>query len=106
MVYKMRDQKEIVSSEKERCVVEITLFEGRNRQIRRMCEMLGLEVARLRRNAIGNVKLGMLPNGSWRYLTPFEVQKLVMATGSSKKIAAAYIKNGREPDRDYHNARR
>ena len=99
-------QVRIVSSEKERCVVEITLFEGRNRQIRRMCEMLGLEVARLRRNAIGSVKLGMLPNGSWRYLTPFEVQKLVMATGSTKKIAAAYIKNGREPDRDYHNARR
>lgn len=96
----------VVSSEKERCVVEITLFEGRNRQIRRMCEQLGLEVARLRRNAIGSIKLGMLPAGCWRYLTPIEVRNLVMATGTTKKIAAGYIKNGREPDHDYHNARR
>ena len=99
-------QVRVVSSEKERCVVEITLFEGRNRQIRRMCEQLGLEVARLRRNAVGGLKLGMLPAGCWRYLTPIEVRNLVMATGTTKKIAAGYIKNGREPDRDYHNARR
>ncbi|MBQ9859570.1 MAG: rRNA pseudouridine synthase [Clostridia bacterium] len=96
----------VVSSEAQRCVVEIVLYEGRNRQIRRMCEALGLEVARLRRNAVGKVKLGMLPIGSWRYLTPEEVRNLVMATGVTKKIAAGYIKNGREPDRDYHNARR
>lgn len=96
----------IVSSAPDRCVVEIVLYEGRNRQIRRMCEMLGLEVIRLRRNAVGSVRLGMLPTGSWRYLTPNEVRDLVMASGSKKKIAAAYIKNGREPDRDYHNARR
>lgn len=96
----------VVSSAPDRCVVEITLYEGRNRQIRRMCEALGLEVSRLRRTAVGNVRLGMLPPGSWRYLTPNEVRGLVMATGSTKKIAAAYIKNGREPDHDYHNARR
>lgn len=99
-------QVRVISSEPERCVVEITLYEGRNRQIRRMCEVLGLEVSRLRRNAVGNVRLGMLPAGSWRYLTPLEVRGLVQATGAKKKIAAAYIKNGREPDRDYHNARR
>lgn len=96
----------IISSESDRCVVEITLYEGRNRQIRRMCEMLGLEVARLRRNAVGQVRLGMQPAGSWRYLTPTEVRNLVMATGTTKKIAAGYIKNGREPDRDYHFAGR
>ena len=96
----------VVSSEVGRCVVEITLYEGRNRQIRRMCEELGLEVARLRRNAIGGVKLGMMPPGSWRYLTPKEVRELVVASGSTKKIAAGYIKYGKEPDRDYHNARR
>ncbi len=96
----------IVSSTPDRCVIEVVLYEGRNRQIRRMCETLGLEVIRLRRNAVGNVRLGMLPVGSWRYLTPKEVRDLVMASGSQKKIAAAYIKNGREPDRDYHNTRR
>ena len=96
----------VVSSEPGRCVAEITLYEGCNRQIRRMCEALGLPVARLRRNAVGPVKLGMLPAGSWRYLTPAEVRGLVMAAGTQKRIAADYIKNGREPDRDYHNARR
>ncbi len=99
-------QVRVVSSEAGRCVVEITLYEGRNRQIRRMCEALGLEVARLRRNMVGSVKLGMQPAGSWRYLTPKEVRDLVVASGVTKKIAAGYIKNGREPDRDYHNARR
>ncbi len=99
-------QVRVVSSEPGRCVVEITLYEGRNRQIRRMCEILGLEVSRLRRNMVGSVKLGMMPAGSWRYLTPKEVRDLVVASGVTKKIAAGYIKNGREPDRDYHNARR
>lgn len=94
----------IISSAPDRCVIEVVLHEGRNRQIRRMCEELGLEVIRLRRNAIGTVKLGMLPTGSWRHLTPREVRDLVVATGSTKKIAADYIKNGRE-DRDYHHAR-
>lgn len=96
----------IVSSAEDRCVIEVTLYEGRNRQIRRMCEILGLEVIRLRRNAVGKVKLGMLPAGQWRYLTPDEVRNLVVATGVTKKIAAGYIKYGKEPDRDYHNARR
>ncbi len=96
----------ILPSEGDRCVAEITLFEGRNRQIRRMCEVLGLEVARLRRQSIGKVRLGMLPVGSWRYLKPEEVRDLVMASGSTKKIAAGYIKYGKEPDRDYHSARR
>ena len=96
----------VVSSAPDRCVTEITLYEGRNRQIRRMCESLGLEVIRLRRSAIGKVKLGMLPVGNWRYLSPEEVRDLVMATGSTKKIAAGYIKYGKEPDRDYHTARR
>ena len=96
----------IVSSAPDRCVVEIVLYEGRNRQIRRMCETFGLEVIRLRRNAIDKVKLGMLPVGNWRYLSPDEVRNLVMATGVTKKIAAGYINYGREPDRDYHTARR
>jgi 23S rRNA pseudouridine2605 synthase len=52
------------------------LHEGRNRQIRKMCESLGLEVARLKRTAMGPVRLGMLRQGEYRDLTAEEVQKL------------------------------
>ena len=56
----------VASDEPGRTVLEITLHEGRNRQIRRMCEAVGLEVIRLKRSAEGPVKLGMLPPGEWR----------------------------------------
>lgn len=90
-----------------RTVLEITLYEGKNRQIRKMCESLGLEVIRLKRFAIGSVKLGMLPSGKWRYLDPKEVRSLVMAAQVTEKIAADYIKSGRKVSRnDYHSSRR
>ena len=66
----------VVTAEKERTVLEIVLEEGRNRQIRKMCEALGLEVARLKRTAIGPVKLGMLQPGKWRELEPDEMRKI------------------------------
>ena len=44
------------------------LQEGKKRQIRRMCEAVGLRVLRLKRVRIGNVRLGNLPYGRWRYL--------------------------------------
>ncbi len=56
--------------------LEMTLWEGRNRQIRRMCERAGLSVARLRRVAIGKLKLGALRAGAWRELTPQELDYL------------------------------
>lgn len=59
-----------------RSVLEMTLHEGRNRQIRRMCEAVGLEVARLKRSAEGPVKLGMLRPGEWRELKKSEVTAL------------------------------
>lgn len=59
-----------------RSVLEVTIFEGRNRQIRKMCEAVSLEVIRLKRNAVGSVKLGMLPTGKWRELTDDEVHRL------------------------------
>ena len=76
----------VVKKEAERTVLEIVLREGRNRQIRRMCEMLGLEVARLKRVAIGQVKLGMLKQGDWRDLTPEEVKKLTADPNPSRHI--------------------
>ena len=50
----------------------IVLREGRKRQIRRMCELVGLQVTSLKRIRIGRVTLGELPSGQWRYLGPFE----------------------------------
>lgn len=90
-----------------RTVAQIVLYEGRNRQIRRMCEDLGLEVIRLRRIAVGKVKLGMLPVGKWRHLEPKEVRELLEASKVEKKIAASYIKQGKEgAARAHHHGRR
>lgn len=66
----------VLQEYEDRAVLEVTLCEGRNRQIRKMCEALGLEVARLKRTAVGSVKLGMLQQGTWRDLTPQEVATL------------------------------
>lgn len=71
----------VLSKEEGRAVLEIVLYEGRNRQIRRMCEALELEVARLKRTAVGSVKLGMLKTGEWRDLTPQEVESLLKSAG-------------------------
>ncbi len=67
----------IIEKSAERSVFEITIYEGRNRQIRKMCEDVSLEVIRLKRNSVGAVKLGMLQPGKWRELTDDEVRKLV-----------------------------
>lgn len=71
----------VISREEGRAVLEVVLYEGRNRQIRRMCEAVDLEVARLRRIAIGSVKLGMLQTGDWRDLTAAEVESLFKSAG-------------------------
>ena len=54
----------------------ITIYEGKNRQIRRMCEAVGLELVRLKRTAIGDLRLGMLPQGKWRDLNEAEIRSL------------------------------
>jgi 23S rRNA pseudouridine2605 synthase len=53
--------------------VRITLHEGRNRQVRRMCEAIGYPVMSLKRIAVGNLHLGDLKKGAWRYLTAQEL---------------------------------
>lgn len=57
-------------------LLEITIHEGRNRQVRRMCEAAGMHVIRLKRVREGKLDLGQLPLGKWRYLTPAEVESL------------------------------
>ena len=54
----------------------VTIHEGRNRQVRRMCELAGMTVTRLRRVAEGSLQLGDLPLGQWRYLTEEELARL------------------------------
>ena len=56
--------------------LEVVLDEGRNRQIRRLLAVEGLEVKRLIRVAVGSLALGGLPKGAWRHLTPGEVRAL------------------------------
>ncbi len=73
----------VVVKDKEpgRVVLLITIKEGRNRQIRKMCEAVGLEVARLRRISIGPLKLGMLKPGTYRELTAEELRAIRNAIG-------------------------
>jgi 23S rRNA pseudouridine2605 synthase len=64
-------------------VLEITIHEGRNRQVKRMCEHIGHRVRRLERLAFGPLQLGDLPVGRSRRLTPAELE--LLANGGSKK---------------------
>ena len=60
----------------EHTMLEMTLFEGRNRQIRKMCEKVQLKISRLTRIAIGSIRLGTLPEGKWRRLSKKETEYL------------------------------
>lgn len=60
--------------------LKFILKEGRKRQIRRMCEMVGLEVVDLFRTRIGPIQLGPLPEGQWRHITPEERDALIKAS--------------------------
>lgn len=67
----------------------IIIHEGRNRQIRKMCEAVGHEVISLKRIAVGDIALGNLPRGKWRHLNPAEINKLMKVqdkSGGNKKI--------------------
>lgn len=66
----------VAADSPERTVLEMTIKEGKNREIRRMCEAVDLKVIRLKRNAEGPVKLGMLQPGKHRPLTKAEIAGL------------------------------
>jgi 23S rRNA pseudouridine2605 synthase len=82
---------EILVQEKTptRSVMQIVLREGRNRQIRKMCESVGLEVARLKRLSVGAVKLGVLQPGEYRHLTSRELE-LLKSRLQSQDVAVGY----------------
>lgn len=65
--------------------LKITIFEGRNRQIRRMIEAINLSVTKLKRIQIGDIQLGKISAGMWRHLTPQEVLYLVLHAKKKKK---------------------
>ena len=67
---------ELESAIGNKAKILVTIHEGRNRQVRRMCAIAGLTVTRLKRIREGNLELGDLPTGKWRYLTDTEVEAL------------------------------
>lgn len=67
---------EILRVKEDRTIVSITIYEGKNRQIRRMCEAVGLEVLRLKREKIGTLSIGTLRAGQYRKLSDKEVEYL------------------------------
>lgn len=68
---------EVIDAHKGTTFVNITIHEGRNRQVRKMFEAVGCRVDYLRRIKIGTVELGNLPLGRWRYLTSHEINYLM-----------------------------
>ncbi len=67
---------EIVEMSKKGAVVRITIHEGRNRQVKKMCEYINHPVISLKRTAIGNLTLRGLPSGQWRFLTRQEIRSI------------------------------
>jgi 23S rRNA pseudouridine2605 synthase len=65
--------------------LEVTIHEGRKRQVKRMCEAVGHPVKRLERIRFGPLELGDLPRGRWRKLTDEEVDALMSASGPTKR---------------------
>ena len=75
--YTIRPPKvKLIRADGRKAKFRITIHEGRNRQVRRMCEAAGMTVTRLKRISEGKLSLGDLPLGKWRYLTAEEVANL------------------------------
>ena len=66
----------LIRAEGQKAKFQVTIREGRNRQVRRMCEAAGMHCTRLRRVREGSLSLGELPLGKWRHLTAREVEEL------------------------------
>ncbi len=75
--YKIRPAEvKLLHQSENDALLAITITEGKNRQIRKMCEQVGLVVMRLKRSSEGSLKLGSLPVGKWRYLDDMEIENL------------------------------
>lgn len=76
----------IAEKKPDRTVLIFIIQEGRNRQIRKMCEAVKLDVIRLKRTEIAGVKLGMLGQGKWRDLNEKEIHRLESISKSNKEV--------------------
>ena len=75
----------ILDSAPTHSIFEVELGEGKNREVRRLFEAQGLSVARLKRTQIGHIKLGELPGGKWRVLSPTEVKPFLSRDESTPR---------------------
>ena len=73
-----------IDEEKNQSRLEITIHEGKNRQIRKMCEAVGHKVLALHRSKIAGIGVKDLPLGKWRYLSKEEVKKMLFSGTGSK----------------------
>lgn len=88
----------VLEENEERTVLQFVISEGKNREIRKMCEAVNLTVIRLKRTSIGVVKLGMLQQGKWRELTKDELTGLYNVSRKGTLGEGAAKKNtGRKP---------
>lgn len=107
-------QVHVLDKQPGRTVLQITIYEGRNRQVRRMCEAVNLTVARLKRTSVGPLKLGMLQPGKWRELKPSELialrgavnkasnraeQEIASKTAKEKTSVASHVRRKHGPKR-------
>jgi 23S rRNA pseudouridine2605 synthase len=95
----------VMEAHEKKAWLSISLAEGKNRQVRRMCEAVGLPVEKLTRVAFGPLKLGKLPPGAWRHLEAEEVDVLrhhsgpeVVAAGSPGRRSHGRRRIGTRPD--------
>lgn len=93
------DQVEAVKVSGRESLLRITLTEGRNREVRRLCGAVGHEVTRLRRVQFGAVALGALPVGHWREVTPDELAASLGAPATGKNQAAGPTRRPRHGGR-------
>ncbi len=93
----------VLDKGEERTVLQFIISEGKNREIRKMCEAVGLTVIRLKRVSIGAVKLGMLQQGKWRELTKEELSGLRAASKKGLPNEGAPLKNNKpaKPKRSF-----
>lgn len=76
----------VIERKTDRTVLTFIIQEGRNRQIRKMCEAVKLEVLRLKRTEIAGVKMGMLKQGDWRHLNEREMQRLTNISKNKESV--------------------